>query len=194
MDTKNFDNWCDMWDKAQEDGEFIDGCKEADAPNTEKVDFFGQNHEEGEEEIDQSNSDYWNTIYKMSNNSGDAPDVTNYQVLTENEEVPRPIKSNLTDKEIGDIVRSNANSANPIHASSVGRDSDYKPNLVNIYKLEQLSDMKVSLCELEGKLNVNDGLGKKEGIKIQVKINELKNKIDELSDTLTPNFLQSYLS
>lgn len=194
MDTKNFDNWCDMWNKAQEDGEFIDGCKEADAPNTEKVDFFGQNHEEGEEEIEQSNSDYWNTIYKMSNNSGDAPDVTNYQVLTENEEVPRPIKSNLTDKEIGDIVRSNANSANPIHASSVGKDQDYKAG-INVYQLEQLSSMKSNLHELESKLNTNDALGKtKAGNKIQLKIDEMKKKIDELSDALTPNFLQSYLS
>ena len=188
MDTKNFDNWCDMWDKAQGDGEFIDGCKEADAPNTEKVDFFGQNHEEGEEEIEQSNSDYWNTIYNMSN----APDID--QVLTENEELPRPIKSNLTDKEIGDIVRSKANSANPIHASSVGKDQDYKGG-INVYQLEQLSDMKLSLHELEGKLNTNNALGKtKAGSRVQKQIDEMKRKIDELSDALTPNFLQSYLS
>ena len=190
---KQFDNWCDMWQKAQEeDGLFKDEPTPTTSPS--KIDFFGQHHEEGEEDISQTNSDYWNTIYNMSNNAGDAPDVTKWQVLTE-DEVPKPVKPNLTNKEIGDIVKSKANSANPIHPVSVGKDQDYKPSLANVYQLEQLSIMKVSLCELEGKLNANDALGKtKEGSKVQKQIDEMKKKIDELSDAITPDFLQSYLS
>jgi ferritin len=34
----------------------------------------------------------------------------------------------------------------------------------------------------------------KEGQKIQSQINELKRRIDQLSDLITPDFMQSYLS
>jgi hypothetical protein len=194
-----FDNWCDMWQKAQEDEDFVSGCKDSDTQGStspEKIDFFGQNHEEADDEFEPGSLDYWTKIYNMSNNAGDAPDVTKWEVLTDGvNNVPEPVKPNLTDAEMGKVVKSMGNSANPIQPSSVGRDTDYKPNISNVYSLEQLSDMKINLHELECKLNVNDALGKvKDGVKVQAKIDELRKKIDELSDAITPNFLQSYLS
>jgi len=202
--SKNqFDNWCDMWQQAQETDLFNDAPISQDPyhpsnQSPDKQDFFGQNHEEAEEEIPTSAVDYWNMIYKMSNNAGDSPDVTKFQVLTEEEDkvvMPEPVKPNQMDAERGAVVKSKASAANPINPSSVGKDQDYKPSLVNVYQLEQLHDMKINLHELEAKLNANDALGKtKEGAKVQKQIDEMKKKIDELSDALTPNFLQSYLS
>lgn len=200
---KDFDSWVDMWDKAQNDDEFKKQSKKANEKPLDNVDFFGQQRYAGEEveDVDASSSDseYWKKIYRMSSN-GDAPDplADENQVITEDGKQivnPRPVKPNLSDKEMGDVAKSAGNSANPISPSSVGKDQNYKPNFADVYQLESLVDLKTNLHELECKLNAGDSLGKsKQGQKIQKQIDEMRKKIDDLSDSITPNFLQSYLS
>jgi hypothetical protein len=170
-----------MWEKAQNDEEFQKESPKV-APNPH------------------SDQGYWNAVYEKMTSYDDAPDIAAPEMITEENQkdkitVPTPIKPNLTDKEMGDVVKSKANAANPVNPASVGKDQDYKPNMADVYQLEQLHDMKIKLYDLECKLNEKDALAKsKEGVKIQVQIEDIKKKIDELSDAITPNFLQSYLS
>lgn len=178
---KDFNNWCDMWEKAQEDEDFQKESPKVE-PNPHR------------------DADYWNAVYEKMNKYDDAPDLANPQILTEENQkdkitIPIPKKPNLSTKELGDVAKSAANAANPTTATSAGKDQDYKPNLADVYQLEQLHDMKIKLYDLECKLNEKDALAQsKEGMKIQVQIEDIKRKIDELSDSITPDFLQSYLS
>lgn len=205
MDTRDFDKWVGMWEKVMDTEDFKEPKPETpysdDTPG--KVDFFGQNRLAGDDkkEVSRPDVEYWNKVYRMMRKEDDALDPLTDEtgVLTEENGGklvdPVPKKPNMTNKEMGDASKGVANAANPIQPSSLGKDQDYKPSLVSVYQLEQIIDLKTNLQELECKLNSKSAFGQsKEGKKIQTQIDELKKKIDELSDSLTPDFLQSYLS
>lgn len=185
--NKDLQNWQDMWQKAQEE------IEEQNPPAPRK----GIEPAPGPEKSEFSSVDkeYWDAIYRASRHPGDAPDPL--EVFTEDlrVETPKPVPPNQEKKELGDVAKTKANAANPIDPASVGKDQDYKPNLADVGQLEQLHNLKINLYELECKLNTNDCLAKTDqGKKIQSQIQSLKTQIDELSDNITPDFLQSYLS
>ena len=198
----DLEKWSGMWEKAMDTDDFKAPKEETPYSDQDlgKIDFFGQNRIAGDDkrEVSRPDAQYWNKVYRMMAKEDDVPDPLADDILTEDDKQivnPVPKKPNLTDKEIGNVAKSKANAANPIDPASVGKDQDYKPSLADVYQLEQLHNMKINLCELEGKLNAKSALGhSKDGQKIQGQINELKKKIDELSDSITPDFLQSYLS
>jgi hypothetical protein len=195
MDRK-LNNWTDLWEKAQKEGVFGDSAQ----PVPENPIPYASHEPKGHDNVDK---EYWNNVYANSRHAGDAPDpFTKPEVLNDWNVVsgdrttpqPQPLKSDLTDKEKGDVVRTAADAANPIEPSSVGKDQNYKPNWADVQQLEQLHDMKVNLHELESKLNAGDAMATDKGQKIQKQIDSLRVRMDELSDELTPDFLRSYLS
>lgn len=179
----DMDMWADMYKKAIDDGVF------KDAPEPPKPDHYkflqdvdrAPDHRSAEAE-------YWNRMH--SELATDPMEVFNEDY----DDAPKPVKQNMSKDEIGDVASSKANAANPIDPASVGKDQDYKPNLADVNELQELHDMRVKLLELQGKLAASDALATDEGSKIQKQIDKLKQDIDELSDNISPQFLQSYLS
>jgi len=207
MDKKDFQNWQDMWEKAMDE----DVPTPAATPPEQQSRQVYFNNPSGAADPPQSDNssvdkEYWDQIYKASMHPGDSPDPlqaafgAESEILTEKAEdmnvtTPKPVAPNQSKDELGDIAKTKANAANPIDPGSIGKDQDYKPNLADAHQLEQLHNLKINLYELECKLNTNDCLAKTDkGKKIQNQIDALKTHIDELSDTITPDFLQSYLS
>jgi hypothetical protein len=186
---KDLKNWQDMWEKAQ-----AEMGQDQKSPSQEfRKDLVPQQPEKSE--FSSVDKEYWDAIYKASKNPSDAPDPL--EVFNEDlsVETPKPVKPNQSKEELGGVAKGRANAANPIDPASIGKDQDYKPNLADAGQLEQLHNLKINLYELECKLNTNDCLAKtQQGKKIQGQIKRLKSQIDELSDNITPDFLQSYLS
>lgn len=88
-------------------------------------------------------------------------------------------------------------SSNPIQRSSRGKDQrpHVTPNWTWGVELAELTEMKVNLEKLESKMNAADAFAKsREASKVKKQIDELWDKIDALSDKLTPDFLKDYMS
>jgi len=183
-DDNKFEKWVDMWEKAQKDGTIETTPTPTPDVSVEKQDFFGQNNTPASELLQEDDIEYWNRLSgkKLNEENRITP-------------APQPLEPDFGKKEIGDVASGIANAANPISPASVGKDQNYKPNLADVNQLEQLHDMKVNLHELESKLNTKDALAQSnQGKKIQIQIENLKAKIDELSDSISPDFLKSYLT
>jgi hypothetical protein len=93
------------------------------------------------------------------------------------------------------------NTANPVYPSTRGDDSrsNVTPNWSDGDGLRELVEMKHKLSELQVKINSHPKFGaygpdSPEIKKIQNQINELKSKIDSLSNSLSPDFVQDELS
>jgi len=87
--------------------------------------------------------------------------------------------------------------SNPINRSSRGKDQrpHVTPNWTWGVELAELTEMKVQLEKLESKMNAADAFGKtKEAKTVKNQIDELWEKIDALSDRLSPDFLKDYMS
>ena len=190
LNRKELQDWQNMWNKAQD---------EMPKPEPESIPMQEDPIPDSTSEKRDSewwsgvDKDYWDQIYKGS--MGNKSSVLNEESDGLSVKLPQPVKPNQSKEELGDVAKTKANAANPIDPASVGKDQDYKPNLADAHQLEQLHNLKINLYELECKLNANDCLAKTDkGKKIQSQIETLKTQIDELSDTITPDFLQSYLS
>ena len=194
-DNNKFDKWVDMWDKAQKDGTIESPTTKPEA-GVEKEDFFGQSNTPAPKLLQEGDVEYWNKLSGCKYQVGVDPACE--ENLNEDDRItpaPQPIEPDLGKKEIGDVASTVANAANPIQPASVGKDQNYKPNLADVNQLEQLHDMKVNLHELESKLNNKDALAKSDqGKKIQTQIENMKAQIDALSDSISPDFLKSYLT
>lgn len=86
---------------------------------------------------------------------------------------------------------------NPIDRASRGKDQrpHVTPNWTWGVELAELTGMKVNLEKLESKMNAADAFAKsKEAAKVKKQIDELWEKIDALSDKLSPDFLNDYMS
>jgi len=175
MDVRNdLEKYADQWQKALADGVF------ADAPKPPKPvpqeDFFGQYPTlDVEETLNEVDAKYWNQVYRLSQNAGDAPDILS--------EDARP-----TETELKDFAKAVSSAANPIYPSSIGKDQDVSvtPNWTDGKELTELAELKANLEKLESKLNAEEAMGK-DGKSIHSKIESLKKQIDELSDSLTPH-------
>jgi chemotaxis protein histidine kinase CheA len=185
FNKSELDKWADLYQKAVDDGVF------KDAPEPTKPDHFNfLNQPEEASSYNSAEAEYWDRVHQ-TNVFVDPLEVFNEDY----DNPPKPIKPNMSNKELGDVAASKANAANPIEPSSVGKDQDYKPNLADVEELQELHNMKVQLLELQGKLAASDALAKSDdGDKIQKQIDKLQQAIDELSDSITPQFMQSYLS
>lgn len=208
-----FDDWVDMWEKAQSDGTFNDAPKPP-AP-TNPGSFFGMQYAGADADMPPEDAEtaYWNQVYQRSNNAGDAPDIGSPEVLQEQKkpvqkkrEEPRkksrhkplpetrPLKEakNNTDPsqaELGKIAKAQLRSPNPIYYYSAGKDQD--PHVTQNWamggkEIEEIEDMKVKLHQLEGKLNAMIGEGKpdRQVQKLESELRKLRDRLDELSDSL----------
>jgi len=180
-----FDTWCDKWEKAMSNGTFDDAPKQRTTPcQTADVSYFGPANTHPTEDIKDADVQYWNTVYDMSRNAGDAPDV----VLHENK-----IDSA---KQAAATAKAMSQSPNPIRAASVGQDQAMEPGPLGVTftpeQIQELAEMKIKLHGLQDKIAALDGEGKGDK-KVESTISSLRSKIDELSDALGRAFPNTVL-
>lgn len=219
MDDKaKFDQWIDQWAKAQEDGVFKDDAIRPVARENQHADDFFGNHTRPDvvtSKLQDVDAQYWNTVYRMSKDMGDAPDVladeeqhdpsmTGDGPAIISEDAPVGGKNDFklapttkTDgKSSSKITDDLGGLANPVHTSSRGKDANNRvtPNWAGGQEIIELYKMKEQLQKLEDKIAADPMVENKGTKKIMNQIDALWKKIDELSDTLTPEFVQEYLS
>lgn len=98
----------------------------------------------------------------------------------------------------GDVAKHFAKQMNPLQTSTKGKDAlprKVTPEFSCGKELVELNNMKKNLGVLESKLGSARALAKtKEADKLQKQIDDLWERLDKLSDDLSPDFLSDYLS
>jgi hypothetical protein len=201
-----FDDWVAQWEKAQSDGTFENAPK---PPVQNNNSFFGMNYSTEDSDLPPGDADtqYWNQVYQRSDHSGQAPDIAApEEMLTETKKKPvekkpeppkkkvkplperRPLNEEAVDPNIKKIVKGNQNSPNPIYYYSAGKDQEphVTPNFTDGPKMRELIDLKLKVHALEGKVNTMIGEGKPDTQvdKVERELRKIREKLDELSDTL----------
>lgn len=175
MDKQDFQA---LWDKAQESGLFGEA-----KPKPKNV---PQYNDSSSEVFESPEAKYWRDVYntiKVNGGEDLAPDPLN--LISE--------EATTSKEDLKKFAQSSGPNANPVTPWTVGKDQDYDPQMADVAQLEQLHDMKCNLQELEAKLNAKTALGETaQGKKVQRQINALRTQIDNLSDALTPDFLDHY--
>jgi hypothetical protein len=161
----DYEAYCDLWDKALASGEF-------DAPKPKEILPIGE--EDSYDDVDE-----YSKAEDLLQESDPYYAYRQYQI---NEEKANQGKQ-LTE----------GKSALPVYPDSQGKDSENpSTSWVNNDNFQKLNDLKTKLYDLECKLNTEFGGGKKwtekchhpEDKKFQKQIESLKEKIDELSNSL----------
>lgn len=213
MMREDFEKWQDQWDKAIEDNIFQDAPKPP-VPSSEvgASDFFGNYRPGDETSLNDVDGEYWDRVYKLSNQqhnfSPDPLDDVQDEILTE--DVPTVDASKPQNKPLRDLPGKEplsvkgaelSNTANPIYPPTRGEDQRNRvtPDWSTGPQLSELVNMKYNLYELEVKLNANPNFGAMTGDtdavkKIQDQINDLKMRLNHLSNSLSPDFMQQELS
>ena len=201
----NFDKWLEQWDKAQGTGAFKSAPKPETKPKT--PDFFGIGETKPRDtsfSLNEVDTQYWNRIYKMSRHQGDDPDIFSelktQPTIEDDPLASKPLKQQRDtpdEDELGGKSKELGNTANPIYPSSRGDDSraHVTGEFADGKKLREINDMRLSLHALECKLNANPKFGafgkeSPEIKKIQGQIDEIKEKINHLSNSLSPDFIE----
>ncbi len=174
----DLDKYTDQWEKALKDG-FMDDSPHLPPPSPiGQSDFFGQWDGGDDTALNECDAKYWAQVYQLSKHAGpgQCPDP-----LTPMKEERVAAKNDI--KRMTDKI---ANAANPIYPYSVGKDQDTKPtsNWTDGSELRELAELKRKLEKLESKMNAEEGNGKS-GATIEKQINAMREKLDELSDSLT---------
>jgi len=177
---EQFDKWTDMWEKAQESDAFKSAPKPPEpSQQTSDNSFFGLQNTHPTDEIKDVDSTYWNQVHQAAAHGDLAPDPL------DNAE---SVISEARKKQIpGDKVSNQTTGENPIRASSIGMDQEMEPRALGVTftpeEIEELTDLKTKLHELQDKKNTAEGKGSS-GKRFESQIQSLWDKIEDLSDTL----------
>lgn len=167
-----FEDWCQKWDQAQEKGIFDDAPRPgATSPQTSEESFFGLQNTHPTSSPSESDVDYWRNVHFAVSQGDVTPDPLKPQLLQEGE--LQKFKKGYP--------------PNPMYAYSQGKDQKIAPRQLDITfdeeDIKQLADLKRELYELEGQVGSADVNGKSTK-KIESRIESLKQRIDELSDSM----------
>lgn len=199
-----FDKWLEQWDKASKTESFKSVPKPVAEPKT--LDFFGIGETKPRQDkfsLNEVDSKYWKNLYKLSKGEYITEELTGIPSIDDD-----PLQSKTAEDddggeretpdrdELGKKTKKMANTANPTIPSTIGKDQ--RPVVTGEWEdgkgLREINDMKLSLYKLESKLNADPKFGafgpEAPSIKnIQGQINDLKEKIDKLSNSLSPDFV-----
>ncbi len=202
MERDNFDKWTDQWEKAQASGIF--GTPKQ--PQNPKQDDYHR----PQNIVQDVDTEYWNKVYRLSNHMGDSPDpleeepdpAAGNEPVTISEDAPgkndfKLVSTTKSDKKTsGKITDELGGLPNPVKAATRGKDANNRvtPNFAGGQEIIELHKMKEQLQKLEDKIAADPMVENKSTKKVMTQIDALWARIDELSDTLTPEFVQEYLS
>ncbi len=199
------ENWMKQWKSAQEKGLFKDAPKPPVInEQTKSSDYFGNIKEQAEPKavgVKNCDAQYWQQVYKLSKGQK----LTEQTSKIEDDPLGSTPQGKLRDvpdkNSLGTKAAELGNAANPVIPSTRGEDQrkHITPDWADGKGLRELVDLKTSLYKLEVKINSHPKFGaygdeSPEIKKIQTQIDELKHKIDELSNSLSPDFVQDELS
>ncbi len=208
MRHDDFDKWVDQWEQAQKDGIFDEQPKKEDTfnPDDYATDFFGNTEYPDSATIKDVDGEYWDKVYRLSNNQGDAPDplAQEEEILTE---TPKKEKK-IVNEQLGDggiysdveyskvqneplrythspddlAFKGNelANTANPIYPNTRGKDQRpiVTPDWSGGAKFNELAEMRYNLHALQARLNADPNFGSYSGDSPGV--TKVQNQINEL--------------
>lgn len=181
-DLQDLDRWTANWEKALEDGVFDDAPDHFNpSPQTSDGSFFGMINTNNTAEVKDCDADYWNKVYRMSTNAGDAPDVVD-TLLQE---------TTADETEVAKVAQAIAKAANPIRQISVGKDQELSPQSLGLTfteeDIEVLTELKLQLHNAKALLASHDAENKSTKTQ-ESKVAALSAKMDELSDAMSQAF------
>jgi len=177
LSDENFGKWCDQWDKGLDDGLFDD----APNPNTPSsppdlssydAESLPDNSKPADGVLNESDAEYWKSVYNLSSNQGDAPDVIK--------------EASPNAKDLGKRAMVVANEPNPVRINTVGKDQNARSDSSTSDAFHKLSELKKELHSIGDQLAE---MGDSNLDVIYSKIDKIQSKIDELSDSLVPNYV-----
>jgi hypothetical protein len=194
MSDGDFGTWCDQWDKALADGLFDDAPKpnsngpfdhgqQSSSPDLSDYDAESlPDHASQRTPVDgvlnEVDVNYWKSVYKLSSNQGDAPDVVN-ELSSKEAKTPNA-------KELSKRAKVVANEPNPVRINTVGKDQDSRSDSTTSEAFQKLTELKKELHSIGNKLaEMKDS----NLDAIYSKFEKIQSKIDELSDSLSPNYV-----
>lgn len=191
---QTFDSWVDMWDKAQEDGVFDDAPgPHIPSTQTSGESFFGLHNTHPTDRASDADVAAWSDINNTTDTSGhffgaDSPVMPSETgLMQENKKVQEATdrSTSWTDPKKGENPDY---PPNPFCVDTGGKDQELKPNQLGMTfdekDIEELDGIKKKLYELEVKMLTSEVNGKKTD-SIETQIENLKNKIDNLSSKMS---------
>lgn len=168
----DFNKWCDQWDKALEQGIFKDAPKpHVPTSQIEPGSFFGLRNTHSQPEVNDCDVEYWKQVHELSTGQ---PSLLQEQLVVDT-------------KAIAKYAQAAARSPNPVRANTIGKDQNLEPGPLGVTfsekDIETLSELKLQLYELTSKMATFEGEGES-AKKLESQIVNLKDQIDEFSDTL----------
>jgi hypothetical protein len=206
------EKWMDVWEKAQEKGIFPETPKEQEInPQVYQTDYFGNvrspalGSDKNHAMLNECDTKYWKQVCKLAKGEKLDEQTSKIDGIGSEEPLASEPQGKLRDvptkADLGVKAAELGNTANPVEPPSRGDDSrkHVTPEWADGKGLRELVYMKHNLYNLEVKINSNPKFGAygedvPEIKKIQGQIDELKHKIDELSNSLSPDFIQDELS
>jgi hypothetical protein len=187
----DFGTWCDQWDKALEDGLFDDAPKPNSTgpfahdslpspPDLSDYDAGSlPDHASQPTLVDgmlnEADAKYWNSVANIP--------AKNSDVISElsSKEAKTPDAKNL-----GKRARIVANEPNPVRINTVGKDQAARSDTNTSEAFQKLVELKQELHSIGNKLaEMKDS----NLDAIYSKFEKIQSKIDELSDSLAPNYV-----
>lgn len=205
------EKWMDVWAKAQEKNLFPTTPKQEVNTQKYETDYFGNVRKDDKKKVSLNDCDakYWNQVHSLAK-GGKAPIITEQVskvkgIATEEPLESEPLKKQRETPAKSDLAQKGdelANTANPLlEPASRGEDqrNHVTPERADGKGVRELVSMKSDLSKLQIKLNSHPKFGAygpeaPEIKKIQSKIDELNHKIDDLSNSLSPSFVDDELS
>lgn len=188
LQRQEMEKWQDQWQKAVDDGVF-EGAPKPASPKT-GTSFFGciTSKSEDSEVINEVDAQYWKSIAEMGAD-GNVPDPieASKKMIEREQDQDVIIHETKEQEEVGKVARTILKSPNPVRHHSVGKDQDLTPqSLSSTFSeedIESLHELKIQLHNAQCMLSSNQIEGKSTK-SVETKINNLKQKIDELSDAM----------
>lgn len=186
------EHWMKTWEEAQGKDLFKETPKK---PEINKqlypIDFGSVNKDKTPVTLTECDAKYWKNVHKMQRVVEDKSQAPlGSEPVGKTREVPSKDSLGVKAAELG-------NTAQPIFPSTRGEDQrkHVTPEFADGTKLREIVAMKDNLYKLEVKLNASPKFGAfgpdaPEVKKIQATINSLKKKIDDLSNSLSPDYIE----
>lgn len=179
---EHLEKWQQQWEKALADGVFDDAPK----PSIPEPQLDFSDNQQDDVLLQDVDSRYWSQIYKTSLDS-----MINENAPVDDKELVDTTKPD--NKTVAKITDELGGKANSVSAATRGKDASNKvtPNWAGGKDLIELHKLKEKLHKLGDKLAA-DPMADKKSLLSQFRA--LEDQIDELSDSIAPDFRTEYLS
>lgn len=197
---ERLNKWLKDWSKAQDNNPHFKATQKPAGNKKLVSETYAPKSTPPAPKLRNVDAKYWQQVYQSMRGSKGQTENLNEQKINKDPLASEPLgkqRETPSEKSIGQKTKEELNAPNPIYPSTRGDDSrkHVTPEWADGVKLRELVNMKHSLYELEVRLNSSPKFGSygpeaPEVKKIQDQIDALKDKINELSNSLSPDFIE----